>query len=341
MIIITFFIACVVIVLFVIFGPEPEAISYNSALIWFKLVVRFLYKLIRFRERGVLQLDESLVYIAGGGDDRCSMKISPKNHKVEIAGIRINKGHLDRYKKLCGYDQDITGGVPICYVESLFLKSLVCVVTSNKFCLSPLGLIHLRQTITQHEPLQKYINDTLQANVKVTQYRCTDRGVEVDISLYLLAERNKVIWEGVVTLISMKAVMRNASNEHERNDVFQYSETISVSADCGIQYSKLTGDWNPHHLYSWTAKPFGYRSPIAHGMWTLSRALAEIDKRCGIDFGRRLQISCFFKRPLFMPSRVLVKFDDPDSYQTSCCKICVEEVDSGVPHLVATLKIDM
>lgn len=48
----------------------------------------------------------------------------------------------------------------------------------------------------------------------------------------------------------------------------------------GIRYAKVSGDWNPHHLYPWSARLIGYKMPIAHGMWTLGRVIAEMKSSC-------------------------------------------------------------
>ncbi len=52
-----------------------------------------------------------------------------------------------------------------------------------------------------------------------------------------------------------------------------------LPADLGRRYARVSGDANPIHLHPWTARPFGFRRPIAHGMWTLARALAELADR--------------------------------------------------------------
>lgn len=51
---------------------------------------------------------------------------------------------------------------------------------------------------------------------------------------------------------------------------------LHVRQDTGVRYAKATADWNPHHLFPWTAKLMGFRAPIAHGMWTLARTLDEL-----------------------------------------------------------------
>lgn len=57
---------------------------------------------------------------------------------------------------------------------------------------------------------------------------------------------------------------------------FYSAKSFTVSADTGLQYASVSGDYNPHHLYPWTARVVGYKLPMVHGMWTLSKVLAAI-----------------------------------------------------------------
>ena len=52
---------------------------------------------------------------------------------------------------------------------------------------------------------------------------------------------------------------------------------FKADPDTGWKYAKLTNDYNPHHLNTFTARLVGYPGPMAHGMWTLSRTLAAIE----------------------------------------------------------------
>ena len=55
-------------------------------------------------------------------------------------------------------------------------------------------------------------------------------------------------------------------------------KVLPAPADTGVRYGSASGDYQLHHLYPWTARLVGYNQPIAHGMWTLSRALATIQE---------------------------------------------------------------
>jgi acyl dehydratase len=49
----------------------------------------------------------------------------------------------------------------------------------------------------------------------------------------------------------------------------------------GRDYAALSGDWNPIHLWPWTARLMGLKQPIIHGMHTLGRVCAELERAGG------------------------------------------------------------
>jgi acyl dehydratase len=55
----------------------------------------------------------------------------------------------------------------------------------------------------------------------------------------------------------------------------------SLDAASGRRYAALSGDWNPIHLWPWSARLMGMRAPIIHGMHTLGRACAELERAGG------------------------------------------------------------
>ncbi|XP_045157783.2 3-hydroxyacyl-thioester dehydratase X-like [Mercenaria mercenaria] len=324
-------------VVYVICGKEKEVYTSVSELSWFKLVIKVVYKLVKYRKQGVLQLDKSLVYVAGTGNADCTLEISARNHTITVQGIRVDEENVAKYKFLCGYNAN-DGDIPLCYAESLFMKPLIALISSTKFSLSPIGLIHIRQNIKQFIPLQEYIKAQLTLEVSVKQYRQYDRGVEVDINLRAMAS-NTCVWEGMMTLLSRGQRSTPKSRPPGGNNgTYEFEDDLDVPGNCGVDYAKLTGDWNPHHLYTWSAWLLGYKKPIAHGMWTLSRTIAELQRRYEMTLDGQYELSCAFKRPLFMPGKAVMKYDDPMLADNSVCKILVEERDTSIPHLTASLR---
>jgi acyl dehydratase len=73
-----------------------------------------------------------------------------------------------------------------------------------------------------------------------------------------------------------------------------------LGGDLGRRYASVSGDRNPIHMHSLTAKPLGFPGAIAHGMWTKARCLAALDSRLPDAFVADVR----FRKPILLPARV-------------------------------------
>jgi len=87
----------------------------------------------------------------------------------------------------------------------------------------------------------------------------------------------------------------------------------------------VSGDRNPIHLYSLTAKAFGFPSAIAHGMWLKARTLAALEGRLPDAF----TVDVAFKTPVMLPSAIALTADAVDGGWA----LDVRNPRSGKPHL--------
>ena len=71
----------------------------------------------------------------------------------------------------------------------------------------------------------------------------------------------------------------------------------------GRDYARLSGDINPIHLWPWSARLFGFRRPIIHGMHTVSSVEAAIARVEGRGLAH---IAADFRRPIALPAEVVV-----------------------------------
>jgi acyl dehydratase len=74
----------------------------------------------------------------------------------------------------------------------------------------------------------------------------------------------------------------------------------------GREYAKVSGDWNPIHLWTWSARLMGMRRPIIHGMHTLARACAELEQASG---QRIVALDGRFKAPAQLGSELVLGAD--------------------------------
>jgi acyl dehydratase len=73
-----------------------------------------------------------------------------------------------------------------------------------------------------------------------------------------------------------------------------------LGGDLGRRYAAVSGDRNPIHMHSLTAKPLGFPGAIAHGMWTKAHCLAAIESRLPAAFS----VDVRFRKPILLPGRV-------------------------------------
>jgi acyl dehydratase len=103
-----------------------------------------------------------------------------------------------------------------------------------------------------------------------------------------------------------------------------------VPDDAGRRYAAVSGDVNPIHLSGLTAKAFGFKRAIAHGMWVKACALAALSGRLPdavvADVG--------FRKPLFLPSTVTLSTAEAGGGWD----FEVRNATSGAEHLVGTVR---
>lgn len=99
----------------------------------------------------------------------------------------------------------------------------------------------------------------------------------------------------------------------------------TLDAAAGRRYARLSGDWNPIHLYGWSARLMGMRAPIIHGMHTLAAGCAALEKQSG---RHATAISCRFRAPVALGSCVALRVE------SACANFAVET--GGTPAVTGS-----
>jgi acyl dehydratase len=94
----------------------------------------------------------------------------------------------------------------------------------------------------------------------------------------------------------------------EKPRVPEHAREISfgrISADAGLSFAKLTGDFNPIHWIRPYAKAAGFRSVILHGFATFARTVEALNRGLfGGDVFKLRVLEARFTRPLVLPHEV-------------------------------------
>jgi hypothetical protein len=80
---------------------------------------------------------------------------------------------------------------------------------------------------------------------------------------------------------------------------------MRIGADAGLDFAKLTGDFNPVHWLAPYARASGFRRCILHGFSTLARAIEALNRaRFSANPSRLSLIEARFTSPLLLPASV-------------------------------------
>ena len=202
---------------------------------------------------------------------------------------------IEAYRKTC---LDPTrGGVPLAFPHILAAPLHFAIFTHKAMPLPALGLVHVRNTITQHRPLDP--GQPLSLSVWCEGHTAVRSGAE--ITLHTSASvGGEVVWEETTTALSRAAEGTGGPRVAEPPPLSSLTRSVSwrLPADLGRRYGRIAGDLNPIHLYPVTAKLFGFSRAIIHGMWSLGRIAGSLNPAapCTVDLE--------FRRPILLPGTV-------------------------------------
>jgi acyl dehydratase len=216
---------------------------------------------------------------------------------LRLEGVAPERDRLLRYQRLCGF----AGGdvLPHTYPHVLGFPLQVALMADRRFPLPLPGLVHVRNEITVHRPLTA--QDRLDITVRADALREHPKGRAVDL-LTELAVAGERAWEERSTYLHRCGPRPGAPHEDTPPTV-PHGDPAAVwqlPADLGRRYAAVSGDVNPIHLHPLTARPLGFRRPIAHGMWTSARVLAALGRPTSGPSTSRV----WFTRPILLPGPV-------------------------------------
>ncbi|MEO5745709.1 MAG: MaoC/PaaZ C-terminal domain-containing protein [Terracoccus sp.] len=236
------------------------------------------------------------------GTDRDSVP----DERFTLAGLNVDLDDLADYSHLCGFS--LTGILPLTYPHLLAFPLQMVAMAGDGFPLPLLGAVHVENVVTVHRPL--YADDLLDLVVHAQNLRPHRRGRQVDL-VTEVSVAGELAWHGVSTYLARGAEHPKASTTPPPSLDGAAAPTEAASypvwhlgENTGRSYAAVSGDWNPIHVHALTARPLGFPSAIAHGMFTYARAVAALAPRLP-DAGVTSRV--WFRKPVRLPSTVRLR----------------------------------
>src|SRR5205814_1277961 len=184
---------------------------------------------------------------------------------VILRDVGVERDRLARYAKLCGFRLSDT--LPSPYPQVLAFPLAVALMAERDFPFPVIGVVHLANRMEVLRPIDA--GERLELTVRAADLRDHERGRAFDIRA-TASVGDEVVWRAISTYLRKEKPGRGARETAEPPDG---GALWQVGRSVGTDYAKVSGDHNPIHTSLLAARAFGYKRPIAHGMWSAARCL--------------------------------------------------------------------
>lgn len=221
---------------------------------------------------------------------------------VRVFDATADAARLLRFKRATGYRDD--GWLPLTYPQVLAFRAHLANMVDRRFPLPLMGTVHMANTIRCFRPLREH--EGLRLECALEGRRTDERGTWFDLVTKANAlPANEPVYEAVATMLRPAPRReRHRSEPPPPVDLPPGATTIPVDAGMIRAFALASGDFNPIHLTGLTARLFGFRGQLAHGMWSLSRIAAELAALARAMGG--VTLTADFRRPVYLPATLVL-----------------------------------
>jgi hypothetical protein len=241
-----------------------------------------------------------LPFVPGGGGEIPDLDL-------KLEGVSADPAAVAAYAKVCGFA--LRDHLPPTYPHVLAFPLHMAVMADGGFPFGAVGLVHVENRIAQQRRIG--LDEELTIRVRPTQLAPHPKGQTFSLLTEVTVGTEKV-WESTSTMLRRGKPQQPADGPKSRpeddksaprlgvDEDVGASGTWKLDGDLGRRYAAVSGDRNPIHMHSLTAKPLGFPGAIAHGMWTKARCLAALESRLPNAF----TVDVRFRKPILLPARV-------------------------------------
>ncbi|HEX5871097.1 MAG TPA: MaoC/PaaZ C-terminal domain-containing protein [Longimicrobium sp.] len=250
---------------------------------------------------------------------------SRRKAACERTGIRVDPAHVRDYARATGGDP-----VPTFFDAPCVTPPFYCATWETALALEmfagmetplPLGaVVHVSTEMVWARPLPP--GDPVCCRVELDRVERTPRGLKLTVlsrnwmgagqlcsqgtSVYMVKTRTPADAPAADPSTPWRAT-GPAPGESGWTELARWP----LTAGAGRRYARVSGDYNPIHLWPWTARPFGFRAPILHGYAIAARtAHALIAQRLRGDPAALRRMRIAFRAPLPLPATAVLLIDE-------------------------------
>ncbi|EMY33602.1 MaoC-like domain protein [Arthrobacter crystallopoietes BAB-32] len=234
------------------------------------------------------------------------LEVPAARHTVH--GIQVSLEHVTRFQHLL--QGTVRDSLPSVFVHSAAFPVAMSVLARSDFPLPLLGMVHLSNKVRHLRSI--HFSEPLEISAWAENLSGHFAGTQVDLRLDV-SSAGETVWDGTSTYLA-KGVFLPGLDKQTRPQYEDFipprpTATWRLGPEAGREYAGVSGDFNPIHLSSLSARILGLKRSIAHGMYLASRALTSIESVAA----ERFEWEIGFAAPVFLPATVAVRIEDEEA----------------------------
>ena len=233
-----------------------------------------------------------------------TMGLPVEKHTLKNQLIQADK--VDGFNRVCGWKHQPEQQVHPCFLHVLAFPLHLSLMVQKSFAFKLLGLVHLHNEIQQIRPLK--VGERVDISCHFSQLEKHEKGWLFTINTEVTSDQ-VCVWRSHSSNLyrcSHGQLLTGNSVNIEPEVNFVELEKWSLQDDVGRAYGAVSGDYNLIHLYPLTARLFGFKSHISHGMYNKARCISALSESLGEAF----TVTTTFKKPVFLPANVSFQIAD-------------------------------
>ncbi len=234
--------------------------------------------------------------------------------------VEVDREHLAAYDRVCGFR--LRDELPATYPHVVAFPLAMELMTDTSFPFSVMGLVHIANRIELLRPM--VASEPFSVRVWAADLAEHERGTQFEVKAEATVDA-AAVWRSSSTYLHRE---KKEAGGKERSDAAEPPPAQAiwdVPGDIGRRYAAVSGDRNPIHMHPLSAKLFGMKRNIAHGMWTKARCLAALEG----ELPETYAVEVRFKLPIFLPAKVAFTTSEGEGAR----RFHVRDARKGKPHV--------
>lgn len=225
---------------------------------------------------------------------------SPASSTVADASYRLDRidlAHVRRYNRAFGFPGE---AIPLTYLYLLAQRAQLAAMLARPIPFRIPGLIHVENRLAMHGPVLPDAPLTITTGLRLPPAAPNGALTCVLETRAFDGERLAFSCDSTYLIRRGSRTGRDAAAQPELPSGAELGQW-KIARDAGRRYAALSGDWNPIHLWGWSARLMGLQRPIIHGAHTLAHACARWQAATGSEI---MSVWCRFRQPVALGARV-------------------------------------